>query len=156
MHLSDGCYTLAEEEDGKFTLLEELFNSNASAKQSVFYSIDMKARNDELAYKTNALVVKYQLEDKVIWGSMFKEQHQAAISSNPNVSVFYDGSNAVKLYLCWLFGCVFCCRLKGDVLMTTHMTSRQQQRIKNMLARRGRKGCLVNCVICIARCVHRC
>ena len=59
MHLSDGCYTLAEEEDGKFTLLEELFNSNASAKQSVFYSIDMKARNDELAYKTNALVVKY-------------------------------------------------------------------------------------------------
>ena len=28
MHLSNGSYKLAEEEDGKFTLLEELFESN--------------------------------------------------------------------------------------------------------------------------------
>jgi hypothetical protein len=84
----------------------------------------MKDRNDDLVHKTNALVIKYKLEDKVIWGSMFKEQHAAVIMSNPNVSVFYDGKNAVKMYLCWIFGCLFCCPLKGDVLMTTHMTAR--------------------------------
>ena len=78
------------------------------------------------------------------------------IRSNPNVSIFYDGKNAVKMYLCWIFGCLFCCPLKGDVLMTTHMTSQQQVRLKDMLASRGRKGCLVSCAVSLMRCVHRC
>ena len=85
----------------------------------------MKDRDDALVVKVNDLVVKHNLEDKVIWGSMFKEQHEAVCQINRNVSVFYSGANVAKLYLCWMMGCLFCCPLKGDVLMTTHMTSKQ-------------------------------
>lgn len=56
---------------------------------------------------------------------MFKEQHEAVIAANSNVSVFYSGARAMKLYACWLFGCLFCCPLKGDVLMTAQMTHNQ-------------------------------
>mmetsp|Transcript_9152 Transcript_9152/g.12461 ORF Transcript_9152/g.12461 Transcript_9152/m.12461 type:complete len:154 (+) Transcript_9152:627-1088(+) len=86
---------------------------------------------------------------------MFKEQHEAVMDVNPNVSVFYSGATAPRTYLWWLLGCIFCCPLKGDVLMTTHVTSRQQERLKDMLAKRGRSGCCINFMISIARCVHR-
>ncbi len=42
----------------------------------------MKDRDDDLVVKVNNLVVKYNLEDKVIWGSMFKEQHEAVCNIN--------------------------------------------------------------------------
>ena len=46
MHLSPGDYIVnQDEEDGKFTLLEELFRECPS---HILYSIDMKDRDDEL------------------------------------------------------------------------------------------------------------
>ena len=151
MHLSPGAYKVKDEEDGKFTLLEELFKD---CPAHILYSIDMKDRDDELVRKVNELVVRYNKEDKVIWGSMFKEQHEAVMQINQNVSIFYSGSTAIKTYLCWLFGCLFCCPLKGDVLMTTHMSLRQASRMKEMLVRRGRGACCSSFVLCLLRCLH--
>ena len=87
------------------------------------YSIDMKERNDQCVIAVNELVTKYGIQDKVIWGSMFKEQHEAVLAVNPDVSVFYSGGTAPKTYLWWLLGCLFCCPLQGDVLMVPHMTT---------------------------------
>ena len=151
LHFDSGAYNLKDEEDGKFTLLETLFEN---LPKNVMYSIDLKERNDECVRGVNNLVIKYGLEDKVIWGSMFKEQHEAVMQINPNVSVFYSGSTIMKTYLCWLLGCIFCCPLKGDALMTTHMTARQKVKLKEMLARRGRTGCCMNFLVNVARCVH--
>lgn len=153
MHLSPGSYKVKDEEDGKFTLLEDLFKD---CPAHIMYSIDMKDRDDLLIKKVNELVIRYQKEDKVVWGSMFKEQHEAVMKINQNVSIFYSGSTAVKTYLCWLCGCLFCCPLKGDVMLTTHMTSRQAVRFKEMLRQRGRGGCCVSILICFLRCLHMC
>ena len=70
MHLSPGSYKVKDEEDGKFTLLEDLFKD---CPNNILYSIDMKDRDELLAKKCNELVTRYSKEDKVIWGSMFKE-----------------------------------------------------------------------------------
>ena len=56
MHLSPGAYTMKDEEDGKFTLLEDLFKDCPS---HILYSIDMKDRDDALVQKVNELVVRY-------------------------------------------------------------------------------------------------
>ena len=71
MHLSDGAYDLRDEEDGKFTLLRDLFEAQKDDK--TFYSIDLKNASDTICIKTNELVKKYDMEQRVIWGSMFKE-----------------------------------------------------------------------------------
>ena len=42
----------------------------------------MKDRDDQLIVKVNELVTRYKLEKKVVWGSMFKEQHEATIRIN--------------------------------------------------------------------------
>ena len=86
---------------------------------------------------------------------MFKEQHELVMTMNPNVSTFYSGSRAMKTYLLWLCGCLFCCPLKGDMLMTPHATRAQQSKMKTMLAARGRKGCLTNFLIWVFRRVHK-
>ena len=120
MHLTEGDYNMRDDEDGKFTLLSELFANCPTA----MVSIDMKERDDILITKVNGLIKDYKCEDKVVWGSMFKEQHEAAQAMNPNVSSFYSGAQAIRLYALWIFGCLFCCPLKADVLMTTHMTAK--------------------------------
>ena len=121
MHLTPGDYTLRDEEDGKFTLLKDLF---AICPSDVIISIDMKDASNDICEKVNQLVKEYKREDVTVWGSMFKEQHEMVQKLNPNVSTFYSGSQALKTYLCFMCGCLFCCPLKGDVLMTTHMTGR--------------------------------
>ena len=98
--------------------------------KNILYSIDQTERNQDMVVKVNALVQKYNLENKVVWGSKYKEQHNAVAEINPNVSMFYSGSNASYTYLCWLCGCLFCCPLRGDAFMTTHVTQAQQSRLK--------------------------
>ena len=56
MHLSAGDYKVKDEEDGKFTLLEDLFRN---LPKNILYSIDMKDRNDLLVAKVNELVINY-------------------------------------------------------------------------------------------------
>ena len=56
MHLSPGDYIVKDDEDGKFTLLEDLFKE---CPAHILYSIDMKDRDDELVKKVNELVVRY-------------------------------------------------------------------------------------------------
>ena len=41
-------------------------------------------------------------------------------------------------------------------MMTTHMSSRQAVRFKEMLKKRGRGGCCVSFVVCLMRCLHMC
>ena len=74
MHMTEGDYNMLDEEDGKFTLLKELFEECPNA----MISIDMKERDDELIIKVNEMVKEFKREDKTVWGSMFKEQHEAA------------------------------------------------------------------------------
>ena len=88
MHMTAGDYNMRDDEDGKFSLLKDLF---AECPESII-SIDMKERDDTLIVKVNQLVKEYKKEDKTIWGSMFKEQHEAAQAINPNVSSFYSGN----------------------------------------------------------------
>lgn len=88
MHFASGSYFVKDEEDGRFTLLEELF---LNLPKNVMYSIDMKDQDEELVNKANLLVRKYRKEDKVIWGSMFQNQHKTVKRANPKVSVFYSG-----------------------------------------------------------------
>ena len=38
--------------------------------------------------------------------------------------------------------------------MTTHMSKAQQARIKGMLERRGRRGCLPKVMLCVAKVLH--
>ena len=74
MHITSGDYNMRDDEDGKFSLLRDLF---AECPDSMI-SIDMKERDDSLIAKVNQLVKEYKREDKTVWGSMFKEQHEAA------------------------------------------------------------------------------
>ena len=74
MHLTQGDYNMRDEEDGKFTLLIDLFKACPEA----MISIDMKERDDDLILKVNEMVKEFKREDKTVWGSMFKEQHEAA------------------------------------------------------------------------------
>ena len=71
MHLTPGDYTMRDDEDGKFSLLKDLFEECPDA----MISIDMKERDDILITKVNELVKEFKREDKTVWGSMFKEQH---------------------------------------------------------------------------------
>ena len=121
MHFDRGAYNLQDQEDGKFSRLEDLFQN---LPNNVMYSIDMKERSDDCVRAVNDLVVKYGVQDRVIWGSLFKEQHEAVIAINKDVSLFYSSGTAPRTYLWWLLGCIFCCPLQGDVMMTTHMTAR--------------------------------
>ena len=73
---------------------------------------------------------------------------------NQNVSVFYSGATAVRTYLCFLFGCLFCCPLKGDVMMTTHMTDKQSDKLKAMAERRGGLTCLRRFGLFLLRGLH--
>ena len=56
MHLSPGAYAMKDEEDGKFTLLEDVAKEWPS---HILYSSDMKDRDDALVQKVNELVVRY-------------------------------------------------------------------------------------------------
>ena len=143
---------MQDDEDGKFSLLKDLFAECPDA----MISIDMKERDDILIAKVNDLIKDFKREDKTVWGSMFKEQHQAAQAINANISSFYSGSQAVKTYIWWILGCLFCCPLPADVLMTTQMTSTQSDRVKNMFAERnnGRTSCRVSCGLKLARFIH--
>ena len=42
----------------------------------------MKDRDDLLVKNVNELVINYKKEDKVVWGSMFKAQHNAVAAIN--------------------------------------------------------------------------
>ena len=134
MHLSPGDYELKDHEDGKFSLLKDLFIQSPT---STLFSIDMKDASNDICITVNELVKEHKVETRVIWGSMFPAQHELVTKMNNNVSHFYSGPQAMKTYLLWIFGCLFCCPLKGDMLMTTHVTKRQQVRLKSMLADRG-------------------
>ena len=50
MHLSPGSYQVKDEEDGKFTQLEELFQT---MPKTMLYSIDLTERNQEMVVKVN-------------------------------------------------------------------------------------------------------
>ena len=65
---------MRDDEDGKFTLLREVFEECPNA----IISIDMKERDDALIEKVNEMVKEHKRENKTIWGSMFKEQHEEA------------------------------------------------------------------------------
>ena len=71
MHLSEGAYKMRDDEDGKFTLLRELFADDE--KNGALYSIDMKDASNTLCQKVNQLVKEYKMENKVVWGSMFAQ-----------------------------------------------------------------------------------
>ena len=120
MHLSPGSYMPDDNEDGKFTLLKDLFAADKDG--TMIFSIDMKEASDSIVTKVNALVKEYKCENRVIWGSMFAKQHELVSKMNPNVTHFYSGPQAMRTYALWLCGCLFCCPLKGDMLMTTHVT----------------------------------
>ena len=68
MHLSPGSYEKKSNEDGKFSLLRDLFEQS---QETTMFSIDMKAKSEEICVKVNDLVKEYRLEDRVIWGSMY-------------------------------------------------------------------------------------
>ena len=54
MHFATGNYKLQDEEDGKFTLLNDLFTFNVNnGYKNILYSIDMKSRSDELVQKSD-------------------------------------------------------------------------------------------------------
>ena len=69
MHLSPGSYMPDDNEDGKFTLLKDLFAADKDG--TMIFSIDMKEASDSIVAKVNALVKEYKCENRVIWGSMF-------------------------------------------------------------------------------------
>lgn len=58
------------------------------------------------------------------------------------------------IYLWYLFGCLFCCPLPADCIMTTHFTEISVERIKTGLRENGREGCLVNFLLWIAQVQH--
>ena len=62
----------------------------------------------------------------------------------------------MRLYACWLGGCLFFWPLEGDVLSTTHVTESQYQRLKSRLARSRRFGCCAKFGLFIAKLVHSC
>lgn len=68
-HLEAGFYSLHKNEEGKFTLLEDLMK----ICDGVFISIDMKDATDELTQKVDEMVRRYKREDTTFWGSMFAE-----------------------------------------------------------------------------------
>ena len=90
----------------------------------------MKAYSNQICSKVNELVKEHKMESRVIWGSMYPAQHEIVTKMNDRVTHFYDGSQAIKTYLLWICGCLFCCPLKGDMLMTTHLTKKQKDRCK--------------------------
>lgn len=68
MHLSPGDYEVKSHEECSFSLLKDLFEQSAP---TTMFSIDMKAKSEEICVKVNDLVKEYRLEDRVVWGSMF-------------------------------------------------------------------------------------
>jgi len=70
------------------------------------------------------------------------------------ITTFYSGSQAMKTYMWYICGCLWFIPLPSDALFTTHMTSAQKDVVTRMAAKRGRKGCLVCCVVNIIRFVH--
>ena len=78
MHLTPGEYHMRDDEEGTFPLLRDMFRECPDA----LISIDMKERDEILISKVNEMIIEFDREDKTVWGSMFKEQHQAAQSKN--------------------------------------------------------------------------
>lgn len=148
----DGNYSLAQGEEGRFTLLRELFEHS----EGLFVSIDMKDSTDELCQKVDELVREFKREDLTFWGSMFAEQHKTVQRLNPRVSCFYSGKQAMVTYLLWMCGCLWFCPLPSDALMTTHFTTRQMGNIKEMLRKKGKSGCCINLSLRLPRLIHLC
>ena len=71
MHLSAGDYIMKDSEDGKFSLLRDLFAADKDS--SMLYSIDMKHASNEIMAKVNGLIKEYKMENRCIWGSMFAD-----------------------------------------------------------------------------------
>lgn len=69
MHLSPGDYVLRDDEEGKFTLLRDLFAADTDGK--MMYSIDLKDASEGILAKVNGLVKEFRCENRVIWGSMY-------------------------------------------------------------------------------------
>ena len=52
IHMQNGGYTVQKDEQGRFTLLSELFEKS----EGIFISIDMKDSTDVLCYKVDEMV----------------------------------------------------------------------------------------------------
>ena len=122
---SDGfglAYKLRDDESGQLTLLEQLFEW-AEPLDRIGFSIDAKDATNVLAEEFNALVIKYKMERRVVWGSGFSSKpHELVTSKNKKVAKLYTASDVLQTYALWLCGCVFCCPLPGDFFQTTHMS----------------------------------
>ncbi len=115
-------YKLRDDEDGQITLLEDLF-AWAQPMKKLGFSIDAKTATEELAEKFNRLVIKYDMERRVVWGSGFaSDPHELVINKNENVTRFMSLTDVIQVYVLWLCGCVFCCPLPGDFFVTTTLT----------------------------------
>ena len=62
----------------------------------------------------------------------------------------------MRLYALWICGCLFCCPLDGDVLMTTHMTDNQVEKAKRRFGSDGNLSCKFACGLMIAKWAHNC
>ena len=58
MHTAEGSYELKEDEEGKFSLLSELFDKC----EGIYISIDLKDSSDDMVNKVEALIKKYKRE----------------------------------------------------------------------------------------------
>ena len=111
-------YTLSDHEDGTFTTLREMFQEC----QGVYISIDCKGGGERLCSEVDSLVKEFRREDITVWGSMFPTNHEQLKKINADVPSFYNLKQVLTTYLLYVFGCLFCCPLTGDIFMTTQFT----------------------------------
>ena len=133
LHFSDGEYVLKSEEDGKFTLLRELFEGAPDR----LISIDLKADSDVLKLKVSDLIKEFKRESITIWGSVKPKHHTRIREVNPEVPQFYSAAQTLLVYVLYYLGLLFLYPLPSDAFMVPIMTKHKVRLFGKILKNRG-------------------
>ena len=69
MHTAVGEYELKDHEQGRFSLLRDLFEKC----DGIYISIDLKDSSPEMVSKVEAMIKEFKREEFTFWGSMFAD-----------------------------------------------------------------------------------
>ena len=107
----------------------------------VFYSIDIKGGSSKALTAVDVVfanIKAYNMERNIVWGSGNSAAHERCNVLAPEIPRYYPKGNLIMTHVWFLLGCLFCCPLKNDWLMTPSMFSETSDRQDTFLEENGR------------------
>ena len=116
-------YILRPDEEGKFLRLRDLIEAMPS---TVYFSLEFKEEREEMVDLTMLLIKEFSLENRVFWGVSKNSMNDYIDEVYPSITRIYSQGEVQTMFIWYVLGCFFCCKLKADFLTMPIMTSEQQ------------------------------